>query len=318
MQPDCEAKLFHATAPRRISVVIPAANESFYLRRTVEQFAATLPAASEIIVVDNGSADGCADFLAAGWHASDRAGEVDVRLVRTADTLGVSGARNLGMSHAYGEVIVVADAHVDVPPGWWQPMVAVLNRPRVGIVGPGFGILGNADLESACGQRIVNTLLRTEWLPYTKADAYPVPVLGGGFMAMRRTTIAQVGAFDDGMMQWGAEDLEICVRMWLMGYEVWVTPEVAIPHYFRTSNPNKVEYHWVIHNTIRTALLHFSQERLARVLWAYSSNKSYPKALAIATDTDVWQRRQQFAARRQFDDNWFFQHPYFRSIDMNV
>jgi glycosyltransferase involved in cell wall biosynthesis len=316
--PEVEAALLRGTAPLAISVIVPAANESFYLQRTVEQFQATLPPRSEVIVVDNGSIDGCADFLAGPRVSHPRDEQVAVRLIRTPERLGVSRARNLGLARSYGEVLVVADAHVDLPPGWWQPMVATLNRPGVGLVGPGFGVLGNDQLNPACGQRIASTGLRTEWLPYRGRDPYPVPVLGGGFMALRRETLECVGPFDDGMVQWGAEDLEICLRMWLMGYEVWLTPDVAIPHYFRTTNPNKVEYYWVIHNTLRTAILHFGAERLARVLWSFNGNKLYPKAMALCVQSDVWQRRDALVRSRRHDDDWFFAHPYFQAIDMAV
>src|SRR5262245_56826759 len=91
-----------ATLPSRsahpsISVVIPARNESHYLRPTVEQFQDTLPPGSEIIVVDNGSTDGSSEFLLGAGAGA--------RLLRT-QPLGVAGARNWGAWHSSGEIIV--------------------------------------------------------------------------------------------------------------------------------------------------------------------------------------------------------------------
>src|SRR5262249_14105470 len=48
-----QAAVFKGHYPAKISVILPACNESVLLKRTVEQFSATLPANSEIIVVDN-------------------------------------------------------------------------------------------------------------------------------------------------------------------------------------------------------------------------------------------------------------------------
>ncbi|RIK39429.1 MAG: hypothetical protein DCC55_18120 [Chloroflexi bacterium] len=293
-------QLFRGDYPRKISVILPASNESVLLQRTVEQFAATLPPDSEVIVVDNGSTDGCSDFLL------EKPIE-NVHLIRTAEQLGVAGARNRGLAQAQGEIVVFADAHLDLPERWWQPIACVLTQPKVGVVGPGIGVMGLPERPAACGQRIAESKLRTEWLPWKGVEPYPVPTLGGGFMAMRHDTLKCAGAFDAGMPQWGSEDLELCVRYWLLGYEVWVAPAVTVLHYFRKANPYKVGWGAVTHNLLRVALLHFSQARITRVFDALKSNPNFAPALAHAVESDVWQQRAAFAARRVRDDDWLFE-----------
>jgi hypothetical protein len=136
--------LFRGDYPLKISVILPASNESVLLQRTVEQFAATLPEHSEVIVVDNGSTDGCSDFLL-------EAPCPNIHLIRTPEALGVAGARNRGLDAARGEVVVFADAHIDLPTDWWQPIVCTLNRPHVGVVGPGIGVMGKPDYRVSYG-----------------------------------------------------------------------------------------------------------------------------------------------------------------------
>lgn len=297
---DAAVKLFKGDYPIRISVILPTCNESVMLKRTVEQFVATVPANGEIIVVDNGSTDGCADFLV------ERA-QQGVHLLRTPEPLGVAGARNRGLALAQGEIVVFADAHIDVPEHWWQPMVALLNCPDVGVVGPGMGVMGKPNHPVAYGQRIAEPKLRLEWLPWRQKEPYPVPTLGGGFMAMRHDTLKQAGAFDAGMPQWGSEDLELCVRYWLLGYEVWVAPQVTVLHYFRKANPYKVTWGAITHNLLRVALLHFGQARIGRVISALKSDAKFGDALAHAVESDVWQKRAEFAARKVRDDEWLFE-----------
>jgi glycosyltransferase involved in cell wall biosynthesis len=292
-------RLFRGDQAARISVVLPATNESVMLRRTVEQFVATLPADSEVIVIDNGSTDGCADFLAAEPRGN-------VHLIRSRQPLGVAAARNRGLTRARGEVVVFADAHMDVPERWWEPLVGALNLPQVGVVAPGIGVMGEPDHPAAYGQRIAEPNLRVEWLPWKAAQPHPVPTLGGGFMAMRRETLQRAGAFDDGMPQWGSEDLELCVRYWLLGYEVWVVPEVTVLHYFRNRRPYGIQWHLLTHNLLRVALLHFNQSRTARVASALRNHVRFGPALAQAVESDVWQRRAEFASRRVRDDDWLF------------
>ncbi len=299
---DQMAHLFKGDYAARISVILPAANESVLLKRTVEQFVATLPENSEVIVVDNGSTDHCADFLVDGSGFYE-----NVHLIRTPDLLGVSGARNRGLSQARGEIVVFADAHLDLPEHWWPPIVSMLQRPEVGVVGPGIGVMGLPQSSIACGQRIAEPALRVEWLPWQGLEPFQSPTLGGGFMAMRHDTLKRAGAFDAGMPQWGSEDLEICVRYWLLGYEVWVAPAVTVMHYFRKSNPYKVEWGAVTHNLLRVALLHFNEARLARVISALKSHNNFAQAMAFAVGSDVWQKRAEFAGRRAHDDDWFFE-----------
>ncbi len=291
--------LFRGDYPLKISVILPASNESVLLQRTVEQFAATLPSNSEVIVVDNGSIDGSSDFLL-------NAPCPNIHLIRTPEALGVSGARNRGLAQARGEIVVFADAHIDLPTDWWQPIVCILTNPHVGVVGPAIGVMGKPKHNAAYGQRIAEAKLRVEWLPKQADDPYPVPTLGGGFMAMRHDTLKQAGAFDAGMPQWGSEDLELCLRYWLLGYEVWMAPTVTILHYFRKSHPYKVERGATTHNLLRVALLHLNQTRLTRVLAALKSNAKFEHALAHAVESDVWHKRAEFAARRVRNDDWFF------------
>jgi glycosyltransferase involved in cell wall biosynthesis len=299
--PDAHVEqLFRGDYPRKISVILPAVNESVLLQRTVENFAATLPENSEIIVIDNGSTDGCADFLLAAPCPN-------IQLIRTTEQLGVSGARNRGLAAAQGEIVVFSDAHIDVPERWWQPLVCALNHPNVGVVGPAIGVMGKPELPGACGQRIAETKLRVEWLHKQRDEAYPVPSLGGGFMAMRHDTLKAAGAFDAGMPQWGSEDLEICLRYWLLGYEVWVAPSVTVLHYFRTAAPYKIEWKSVTHNLLRVALLHLNGERLTRVLAALQKESKFEEALTHAVTSDVWQKRAAFATRQVRNDDWLFE-----------
>jgi glycosyltransferase involved in cell wall biosynthesis len=320
--------LFDDSREARISVVLPALNEA-HLERTLRQFARTLPPNSEVVVVDNGTTDTSVDFLAKHADIQPAADpalttlDVDtpgvaVRLLRYDRPLGVSAARNRGMEHARGEVVVFSDAHVDVPDGWWAPIVETLQRREVGIVGPAIGVMGRDNAPLACGQRIADADLRVEWLPWMGPRPRPVPTLGGGFVAMRRETLEAAGAFDDGMQQWGSEDLEICLRYWMLGFEAWVVPEVEIPHYFRKASPYHVEWKHVLVNLMRTAYLHLNEERVARFLHATANNSQYTRALAACANSDVWIRRDQLRRQRKHDDDWYFHHPAFQDISMEL
>src|SRR5437773_5379480 len=95
--------------PPEISVIVLSLNEGDMLRRTVEALDATLPPAAEIVVVDDGSTDASADFLA---QPNSR-----TRLFRVPG-LGVARGRNYGARQSRGRILVFSDAHIETPPGW--------------------------------------------------------------------------------------------------------------------------------------------------------------------------------------------------------
>jgi GT2 family glycosyltransferase len=299
MAQDVIQTLFKQTYPVHISVILAASNESVLLQRTVEQFEATLPANSEIIVVDDGSTDGCTDFLA------DRERDhVDLR--RVLEPLGISGARNYGFSQARGEVVVFADAHIDLPRHWWQPLVATLNRPHVGVVSPGIGVMGKPRLPAAFGQRIVEANFDVEWLFRQPEVPCPVPTLGNSFLALSHDTLKQAGTFDPCISQGSVAAVELCLRYWLLGYEVWVVPTVTIQHYFRKTHAEQMTEENVASHVLRTAFLHFNRRRIAQVVAALKHKPGFDQALASAAGSDVWEQSAAFATRRVRDDDWFF------------
>ena len=176
-----------------LSVLIPARDEGDHLRRTVERVRATIPPESEVIVVDDGSKDGCADFL------RDR---VDLALLIQPDQrLGVAGARNRAAALANGEVLVFLDAHVDPHHGWSEALLDVLRDDDVGAAAPGIAVLGR-EANRGYGLRWRGADLRVEWLPAPSGETAPVPLLPGACIAVRRDVFLASGGFDRAMFPW--------------------------------------------------------------------------------------------------------------------
>jgi hypothetical protein len=73
-----------------------------------------------------------------------------------------------------------------------------------------------------------------------------------------------------------------------------------------------------LHNLLRTAFLHLGEERLAHVLRAFVAQPDFPWAMAICATSDVWEQRAALMTRRVRDDDWFFNHPDFADIEMEL
>lgn len=282
--------------PMLLSVIVLTLNEGDFVRRTVECLRATLPESGEIIVVDDGSTDGSCDFL-------ENAGG-NVRLVRSKG-LGVSKGRNTGARHARGEHLVFSDAHVETPPGWWVPLVKALDLPGAGAATPVLIDMVERDCKGY-GLQFTGPDIGFNWLDSDLEEPYPAPLLTGAFWTMRRDVFEKTGGFDEGMIRWGSEDTEYSLRLWLLGYTLYMTPAVEVAHLFREKGDYTVEWAWVLHNRLRLAYLHFSEERFGRVCQTLSNTRSYDEALKLLHAGDACAARARLVATRAHDDEWYF------------
>lgn len=114
-----------ASALPSISVVIPAYNAERTVGRVVEGLREQEPPPDEIIVVDDGSADGTAGL-------AERLG---ARVVRTERSGYAGGARNRGWDAATGDVVVFLDADSVPAPGWGAGLARALAEYPGAIVG---------------------------------------------------------------------------------------------------------------------------------------------------------------------------------------
>jgi GT2 family glycosyltransferase len=281
----------------RISVVTITRNEGPELEATLRNLRETAPPGQvQWIVVDDASTDDSTGFLDS---------LPDVAVLRSPG-LGVARARNFGAEHASGDIILFADAHVRAPQDWHLPIIDALRDKRVGAVAPGIYSLARPECRGF-GLSLAGPDLRSPWLHKTGSSPYPVPVLPGCFLAMRRETYRQTGGYDSGMRQLGGNDAELSCRLWLSGYELKVVPDLEIGHLFRSTAPYPAQWMALLHNRLRMALVHFHAERVERVVHALCAYKSFPAAVAMTLDTDVYERRAQMARTRRFDDDWFFE-----------
>jgi GT2 family glycosyltransferase len=279
-----------------LTAIVVCLNEGAHVERTVENLRATIPSDAEIVVVDEGSTDGSADFVA---RTNGR-----LRLTRTT-RLGVPGARNHGAAMASGEVLVFADAHIETPIKWWVPLIEALDDPRVGAAAPAIYDMNHPDAKGF-GMHFVMPNLVPGFLFKRGEAPYAVPALPGCCLAMRRDVFDAVGGFDGGMIDWGMVDSELCLRLWLLGYELRLIPQVEVGHLFREVLPYPVSRGSYLHNKLRLAWLHFGRSRLATVIDALRTEEDFGEALATIAESDVMTRRADLHRRRQHDEAWFF------------
>lgn len=84
---------------------------------------------AEIVVADNGSSDGSADWVAANFPA--------VRLIRFAENHGFCGGYNRALRQVEAKYYVLLNSDIEVNQGWLEPLVKLLEEhPKVAAAQP--------------------------------------------------------------------------------------------------------------------------------------------------------------------------------------
>jgi glycosyltransferase involved in cell wall biosynthesis len=99
-------------SPELISIIVPVYNEARTVRQVIDRLLEIpLPAAREIIVVNDGSTDGTRDVL-------DGVAPVDgvLTIVHAAANGGKGSALRIGLSHARGTIVAIQDADLELDP----------------------------------------------------------------------------------------------------------------------------------------------------------------------------------------------------------
>ncbi len=282
-----------------IGAVVIGRNEGKRLRSTVDQLDSTLPAGSEIVVVDDGSTDGSAEFL-----KRRRKTACNQRLIRSRN-LGVAKARNLGWTNTNADTVIFTDAHLNFPRRWWQTMTELVEDPSVGAAAPGISMMGET-ARRGFGLNLRTPELSAEWLDMANREPHAVPVLPGACMAVRRRVLELTGGPDSGMLRCGGVDNEFCLRLWLLGYRLMIVPDVVVEHLFaRRGYP--ITWPTIMHNRLRMAFIHFDRPRIRRVIRALRGASGFVDGLSLLAGTDISEQRARMRERRLHHEDWFFE-----------
>lgn len=110
----------------KVSIVIPNYNGIKLLGKNLPDVLKCSPGC-EVIVVDDASSDGSADFISATYPS--------VNLIRKKTNEGFSSAVNTGVVHATGELIMLLNSDVAPEENYLKPLIASFADPAVFAVG---------------------------------------------------------------------------------------------------------------------------------------------------------------------------------------
>ncbi|QHT64086.1 glycosyltransferase family 2 protein [Paenibacillus lycopersici] len=207
------------------SIIIPSYNQLDYLKKCLASIGEYTPSPYEIIVVDNASTDGTADYL------RTVGGVVRYRILER--NRGFAGATNVGLMMAKGTTLLLLNNDTIVTPRWLDNMLACLNSdPGIGMVGPVTNYISG-------DQRIeVPYTDEAGILPFAKRFNYSDPAkwqrtdrLPGFCLLFRRELWERTGYLDEGYEIGNFEDDDFNIRVRLQGYALVIARDTFIHHF---------------------------------------------------------------------------------------
>ena len=220
-----------------VSVVIPTRNRPDELAECLWRIARQdYDGKMEILVVDNDQASGLTRPVVEQFEDAE---------YLVCDKPGSSATRNTGFFRARGEIVVLADDDVLVPPGWVRNMVDKFSRQDVWMVnGPvlpyALSTPAEVEFEYLGGFPSRSTTIEMTGSSFRRNRLFPTVVLGvSANMAFRRSILEnpKIGGMSEilgaGLPTGGGEDPELTYRILKEGHTVVFDPSIWVHHQHR-------------------------------------------------------------------------------------
>lgn len=336
---------------RAASIVIPNWNGRDLLAKYLPSVlaAAEQRRGSEVIVVDNGSTDGSAQFVLENYP--------NVRLVSLAENLGFGGGSNAGFEIARHDVVVLLNSDMRVERDFLTPLLDAFIDEKV------FAVSCQIFFSDPNKKREETGLTEAWWqqgslrvrhrIDPAIREPYPCFYGGGGSCAFDRRKFQELGGFDPLLAPFYLEDTDLGYMAWKRGWTVFYQPASMVYHEHRGTigkrfsedyiqsvlKKNFLLFAWKNIHEWRRMWGHFgyawagamvswvfgdSLERtnlfgLARTTWQIPRavrSRSQARALAAVSDTEAFRRplgghfRDTFDAAHQDRLHVLFVSPY--------
>ena len=191
----------------------------------------------QLIVVDNGSYPDQVQQLLE-WFSATKHQFEEVIFLASSSNLGSTGGRNAALKLASGDNVLILDNDVILPddPHWLETLWNWLEEyPEVGLVGPMLVFANHPNIVQVAGIGLtdrgrvgyLNRAQHIDTLPPTPAQVVASPA---ACWLLRRKAQQEVGLFSEEFYPVQYEDVDLCVRLGLVGWKIICDRSIRIQH----------------------------------------------------------------------------------------
>jgi GT2 family glycosyltransferase len=209
----------------RLSVIIVTCNGRHHLKECLGSLLPQIDGQTEVVIVDNGSNDGTAEFVNSMGHPR-------VRYLPLGVNRGYAAGNNIGVADARGDWLFLLNNDTVCSPVLVRSLMSGTEKY------PQFHVFSCRMIRALDG-RIDNKGIRYSRLlcafqigsGETVVVEAPFEVFGasGGAMAVRRSVIDDIGLFEPAFFAYH-EDVDFAVRARLAGYRCMYLPTAEVVH----------------------------------------------------------------------------------------
>lgn len=199
----------------------------------MESIASKVQIKHEVVIVDNASSDGSAEFIEKEFPG--------VNLIRPGENLGFAGGNNLGVENATGEYLLLLNNDTILHGDLSEGIALLANNSDIGIVGA--RMLGRkGEFRQSCGRfpephrllilsYLYNATSALQRAEKSAQGSYAiVDWVEGSFMLMKKLFWRKIGGMDDGYFMY-AEDVDFCKTALGKGSKTIYFPDIVYTHF---------------------------------------------------------------------------------------
>jgi GT2 family glycosyltransferase len=285
------------------SIIIYCKNQLNTLKSTIDSLMSSHNRINyEIIVVDDNSIDGSADFLE---YNLNKGSYNDITLINTPN-IGTVKARNYAAKISKGNYLFFCDAGINVPKYWLDNLLAISPKYKASIIAP--SILTTKDNITNYGMTFDSELTPKSLINNPKIIS-EIPFVYSSAFCINRAVFKKINGFNEFFDIYGSEYFELCLKAWLYGYKVVVAPDITVNRYcLKNSYSLSVGTSYMIFNMLCTAYCHFKKSRIAKIVDTVKNNYFfYTASDNIKFNIDlIFKWREKYFNERLHSDDFFF------------